>query len=136
MNKSFIAGRLTAKPAISTVSNDLKRATFTVAVDRKRRGAEGQSNADFLRIVCFGSRAEFIEQYVEQGDMVSVVGRIETGSYTDKNNNRVNTFNILADEVELIRKHKRPKAEATEPAKQTAPTNFMELGDDDELPFN
>ena len=136
MNKSFIAGRLTAKPMVSTVSNDLKRATFTVAVDRKRRGSEGQSNADFLRIVCFGKTAEFVEQYVEQGDMVSVIGRIETGSYTDKNNNRVNTFNIIADEFELIRKHNKPKAEATAPAKQTAPSNFMELGDDDELPFN
>lgn len=141
MNKALISGRLTAKPVITTGGNDLKIARFTVAVDRKRRGAEGQSEADFLRISCFGKQAEFVEQYVEQGDLVSIVGRIQTGSYNDeKTGRKVYTTNIISDTLELMRKHNKPVAEAEEAApKQETPamaSSFIEMDDDDELPFN
>lgn len=141
MNKALISGRLTAKPIVTTGSNELKIARFTVAVDRKRRGAEGQSEADFLRISCFGKQAEFVEQYVEQGDLVSIVGRIQTGSYNDeKTGRKVYTTNIISDTLELMRKHNKPSAEAEEDESKQASSsmanNFIEMDDDDELPFN
>lgn len=143
MNKALICGRLTAKPIVNTGSNELKIANFTVAVDRKRRGADGQSEADFLRITCFGKQAEFVEQYVEQGDLVSIVGRIQTGSYNDeKTGRKVYTTNIISETLELMRKHNKPsEGKDEQDAKRSSDSmmhaNFMEMDDDDDaLPFN
>lgn len=141
MNKVILCGRLTTNPAISETKNEVKMAKFTLAVDRRRRGAEGQSNADFLRVLCFNSQAEFVEKYIAQGDKVAIVGRIETGSYNDKDGKKVYTTDIMADSVELMAKRNKPAEEATsasaeEKSKPVMSNNFVELDDDDELPFN
>lgn len=141
MNKVILCGRLTTNPAISETKNEVKMAKFTLAVDRRRRGAEGQSTADFLRILCFNSQAEFVEKYIAQGDKVAIVGRIETGSYNDKDGKKVYTTDIMADSVELMAKRNKPtdadSAPAEEKPKSVMSSNFVELDDDDdELPFN
>lgn len=141
MNKVILCGRLTTNPAISETKNEVKMAKFTLAVDRRRRGAEGQSNADFLRVLCFNSQAEFVEKYVAQGDKIAIVGRIETGSYNDKDGKKVYTTDIMADSVELMAKRNKPTEDAPEAAvekpKPVMSSNFVELDDDDdELPFN
>lgn len=141
MNKVILCGRLTTNPAISETKNEVKMAKFTLAVDRRRRGAEGQSTADFLRILCFNSQAEFVEKYIAQGDKIAVEGRIETGSYNDKDGKKVYTTDIMADRVELMAKRNKPadadSASAEEKPKSVMSSNFVELDDDDdELPFN
>ena len=137
MNKVILCGRLTTNPIINETRSEVKVARFTLAVDRRRRGAEGQSNADFLRVTCFGNQAEFAEKYFAQGDMVSVIGRIQTGSYNNKEGQKVYTTDIMAEAVELQYKRNKPVAENdSENAKSVASSNFVELDEDDELPFN
>jgi single-strand DNA-binding protein len=141
MNKALICGRLTSNPTVNTITNDLKVANFTVAVDRKRKGSEGQSSADFLRISCFGKQAEFAEQYLQQGDLVSIAGRIQTGSYNDKHGNKVYTTTIVSEELDLMRKHNNSQEAKTTTniAQQDTSSKascFMEFDNDEELPFN
>lgn len=141
MNKVILCGRLTTDPAISETRNEAKMAKFTLAVDRRRKGSEGQSTADFLRILCFNAQAEFVEKYIAQGDKIAIEGRIETGSYNDKDGKKVYTTDIMADKVELMAKRNKPVDEAKVAddanSKSANTSNFVELADDDdELPFN
>lgn len=142
MNKVILCGRPTTDPVVTQLPNsENKAARFTLAVDRKRRGAEGQSNADFPRIQCYGKQVDFIEKYIKRGDIVSVVGRLQTGSYNDKAGNKVYYTDVIADSVELVysKNNATVNAEAANDEQDAKPVmgNFVEMDDDDdELPFN
>ena len=88
MNRVILMGRLTRDPNISysQSGDNMAIARFTLAVDRRGRRQDGadQQNADFIGCVCFGRQAEFAEKYLRQGTKVAVTGRIQTGSYTNK----------------------------------------------------
>lgn len=83
-------------------------ARFTLAVDRKFK-QEGQQSADFISCVAFGKQGEFVEKYLRQGSKVAVSGRIQTGSYTNKEGQKVYTTDIVTDEIEFA----ESKAEKT-----------------------
>jgi len=93
MNRVILMGRLTRDPNISYSQggDNMAIARFTLAVDRrgKRQDGADQQTADFIGCVCFGRQAEFSEKYLRQGTKVAVTGRIQTGSYTDKNGQKV-----------------------------------------------
>ena len=103
MNKVILMGRLTRDPQVRyTQGQDpMAIARFTLAVDRRGRKQEGQQDADFPSCTAFGKSAEFVEKYVHQGTKIVLTGRIQTGSYTNKDGVRVYTTDIIVDDQEF-----------------------------------
>ncbi len=104
MNKVILMGRLTRDPEVRYTSGDnqLAVARYTLAVDRrfKRNNDDGQS-ADFINCVVFGKSAEFAENYLRKGVKIAITGRIQTGSYTNKEGNKVYTTEVVVEEQEF-----------------------------------
>ena len=101
MNIVTISGRLTADPKISYGQGDSNAvARFTVAVERRFK-REGQQNADFISCVAFGKQAEFAERYLHKGIKMLFVGHIQTGSFTNKDGNRVYTTDVVIESQEF-----------------------------------
>ena len=97
MNKVILMGRLTKDPEIRTGNTQVAR--YTLAVDR--RFSNSEEKTDFINIVAFGKSAEFAEKYLKKGMKIVVTGRIQTGSYTDKDNKKVYTTDIVAEDQEF-----------------------------------
>ena len=147
MNKVILMGRLTRDPEVrySQGENSSAVARYTLAVDRRFK-RQGEQDADFIGCVSFGKTAEFIEKYLHQGTKVVVCGRIQTGSYTNKEGQRVYTTDVVAEEVEFV-ESKAASAEHSgggyQPVSRPEPSQavgdgFMNIPDgiDEELPFN
>lgn len=138
LNKVILMGRLTRDPEIRYSQGENKMAVgrYTLAVDRKYR-REGEDNADFVSCMCFGKAAEFAEKYLHKGTKIIIAGRIQTGSYTNKDGNRVFTTDVVVEEQEFA----ESKGSADNPIPPSASTSdgFMNIPegiDDSELPFN
>ena len=152
MNKVILMGRLTRDPEIrySQGNDQMAIARYTLAVDR-RFNRNGDQTADFINCVVFGKSAEFTERYFRQGMRVVVCGRIQTGSYTNKDGQRVYTTDVVAENVEFA-ESKNASAGNNDggyqnagfgggnnaPAPSGAGDGFMNIPDgiDEELPFN
>lgn len=133
MNKVILMGRLTRDPEVR-YSGDTAIARFSIAVDRKYKKDGGQE-ADFPSIVAFGKTAEFCEKYFRQGMKVALEGRLQTGSYTNKDGAKVYTTDVIAEAVEFAESKRQ---ESPQPPQTKADNNgFMEIPKDvaDELPF-
>ena len=148
MNKVLLMGRLTRDPQVSysQSGDNMAIARFTLAVDRRGRRQDGadQQNADFIGCVCFGRQAEFAEKYLRQGTKVVVVGRIQTGSYTNKDGQKVYTTDVVLDDIEFAESKSSAEGNGNgaqtpnRPAPSAAGDGFMNIPDgiDEELPFN
>ena len=103
MNKVILMGRLTRDPDVrySTGERQMTIARYTLAVDRRRRANDGEQTADFISCVAFDKNAEFAEKYLKQGTKIAVTGRIQTGSYTNKDGQRVYTTDVVVEECEF-----------------------------------
>lgn len=106
MNKVILMGRLTREPEVrySQGAEPLAIARYTLAVDRRGRRAAGNGDdqtADFIPCVAFGKAGEFVEKYLHQGTKIAVTGRIQTGSYTNKEGNRVYTTEVIVEDQEF-----------------------------------
>lgn len=136
MNKVELVGRLTRDPEVrySQNGNNTAVAHFSVAVNR-RYAKEGEQTADFINCVAFGKTAEFIERYFHKGNAIGITGRIQTGSYTNKDGAKVYTTDVLTEEVEFVEKKQDG---TTNNAPTTTDDGFMNVPDniDEELPFN
>ena len=102
MNKVILMGRLTRDPEVrySAGDNSMAIARYTLAVDRRFR-RDGEATADFINCVSFGKTAEFAEKYYRQGTKVLVTGRIQTGSYTNRDGQKVYTTDVVVEEQEF-----------------------------------
>jgi len=102
MNKVILMGRLTRDPDIrySQGENQMAVARFTLAVDRRFK-RDGDQTADFISCVAFGRTAEFFEKFIKQGTKVCVEGRIQTGSYTNRDNQKVYTTDVVVENAEF-----------------------------------
>lgn len=81
MNKAILTGRITKDPEIRYTQNGMANLQFTIAVDRQIRSADGQRQADFITCVAWGQQADFMSRYVKKGNMLAIVGRIQTRNY-------------------------------------------------------
>lgn len=145
MNKVNLIGRLTADPEVRYTQGDQPMciASYRLAVERRGKKAEGQQNADFISIKAFGKGGEFAEKYLHKGMKVAVSGHIQTGSYTNRDGQKVYTTYVIADEQEFCEsKAANDTAQNYTPKetqKETPPIDdFMSIpnGIDEELPFN
>lgn len=101
MNNVALIGRLTRDPELRYTTSQMAVATFSVAIDRPRR-ADREKETDFPRVTVFGKQAENCEKYLAKGMMVAIQGRLQTGSYTNKNGDKVFTTDVVAERVEFI----------------------------------
>lgn len=144
MNKVILLGNLTRDPEIrySQGEKQMAVARFSLAVNR-RFAKDGETNADFLNCTAFGKTAEFVEKYFRQGSRMSLVGRIENNNYTNKNGEKVYSFQIMVEEVEFAERKSAQSNNQTQNQNQPAQENsadddFMNIPDgiEDGLPFN
>lgn len=135
MNRSILSGRLSRDPEFR-YTGDLGIAKFTLAVDRKVKKGEPKQ-ADFINITCFGSLATFVEKYFHKGDGMNLEGRIQTGSYKNREGKTVFTTDIIAESIEFPLSNKGGNSQATQKP-ETTQNDFMSIpeGIEDELPFN
>lgn len=143
MNRVILMGRLTRDPAISYSQggDNMAIARFTLAVDRRGKKEDTQQTADFINCVAFGRQAEFAEKYLRQGTKVAVTGRIQTGSYTNKDGQKVYTTDVVLDDIEFAESKNASDnsySAPSRPAPSAAGDGFMNIpsGLDEELPFN
>lgn len=101
MNQVVLIGRLTKDPETSVSQSNTMVSRFTLAVDRDYK-RDGDQTADFIRIITFGKTAELVDAYLFKGRQVAVHGRIQTGSYTNKDGQKVYTTDIIADRVQFL----------------------------------
>ena len=145
MNKVILMGRLTRDPEVrySQGENSMAIARYTIAVDRRVRRDGDQQTADFINCVAFGRSGEFAEKYFHKGIKIAVTGRIQTGSYTNKDGQRVYTTDVIVEEQDFA---ESKSASANNAGAAAANGNaagsaigdgFMNLPDgiDEELPF-
>ena len=150
MNKVILMGRLTRDPEVRYSQGDAATAVgrYTLAVDRRFR-RDGEPTADFFNCVAFGRAAEFAERYLRQGTKMVVCGRLQTGSYTNRDGVKVNTVDIVVEEQDFAESKAASSASAPSNSYQAnqAPTpspsadigdGFMNIPDgiDEELPFS
>ena len=149
MNRVILMGRLTRDPEVRyTQGNEpMAVARYTLAVDRRVRRQDGnEQTADFINIVAFRKAGEFAEKYFRQGMRVLVAGRIQTGSYTNKDGQRVYTTDVVAENVEFAESKNASGGgdnSGFNPSDRPSPSSaagdgFMNIPDgiDEELPFN
>ncbi|MFT4007973.1 MAG: single-stranded DNA-binding protein [Lacrimispora sp.] len=140
MNNVQLVGRFTRDPEVRYSDGGSTVARFTVAVDRRFR-KEGQQEADFISCVAFGKTAEFVEKWFHKGERIGLAGHIQTGSYTNQDNQKVYTTDVVADNVEFVESRSASSSQAVDrpdPSRADA-DGFMNIPDgvDDEgLPFN
>ena len=134
MNKTILCGRLTADPDVrySQTAEPMAVARYTLAVDRKFK-KEGEQSADFINCVAFGKSAEFAEKYYRKGTKIIITGRIQTGSYTNKDGQKVYTTDVVVEEQEFA----ESKKDSSEKPQESSMNGFMNVpeGIADELPF-
>ena len=148
MNKVILMGRLTRDPEVRYSQGEQATAIarYTLAVDRRFK-RDGDQTADFIGCVAFGKLGEFAEKYLRKGTKVVVTGRIQTGSYTNKDGVKVYTTEVIVEEQEFAESRAEAEANRASFQRQSAPSpapsadagdGFMNIPDgiDEELPFN
>ena len=151
MNKVILMGRLCADPEVRYAQNQnqIAIARYRLAVDRRFK-REGDQTADFIPCIAFGKAAEFAEKYLRQGTKIIVTGRIQTGSYTNRDGQKVYTTDVVVEEQEFAESKSssdsyaasHPQNSAAAPSMPTpsaaSADGFMNIPDgiDEELPFN
>ena len=137
-------GRLTRDPEVrySVGDSPMAIARYTLAVDRRFK-RDGEQSADFINCLAFGKSAEFTERYFRQGMRVTVCGRIQTGSYTNRDGQKVYTTEVVVEEQEFAESKNASGAQSHHNSMDQAPKTdsgdgFMNIPDgiDEELPFN
>ena len=149
MNKVILMGRLTRDPEIRYSQGEQSTAVarYTIAVDRRFRRDGDQQTADFINCVAFGRQGEFAEKYFRKGIKIAITGRIQTGSYTNKDGQRVYTTDVVVEEQEFAESKNAASGNSDggyRPAERPAPSSaigdgFMNIPDgveDEGLPFN
>lgn len=135
MNNVVLIGRLTRDPEIRyTSENQMAVATFTVAIDRPARSGQ-EKKTDFPRVIAFGRQAENCERFLAKGRLVGVQGRIQTGSYTNKEGATVYTTDVVANRVEFLEyggKEEKSNREYPD-TPEAVPAGFRAT--DDDIPF-
>lgn len=137
LNKAILMGRLTRDPEMRYTQSNTPVTSFTLAIDRDRKGPNGERQTDFIDCVAWGKQAEFVKSWFAKGVMAIVVGRIQSRNWEDRNGNKRTSVEINVNEV-LFGESKKDKQSA--PATphfdlSVGDTDFEELGDMSGIPF-
>ncbi|MEG1470493.1 MAG: single-stranded DNA-binding protein [Anaerovoracaceae bacterium] len=138
MNSVQLVGRFTRDPEVRYADSGVSIARFNLAVDRQFK-KEGGDTADFIGCIAFGKTAEFVEKYFRKGTRIGINGRIQTGSYTNKDGVKVYTTDVVVDKVEFVEsKSSSGTDKDTGGYDQSNGDGFTNIpeGIDEELPFS
>lgn len=102
MNRVMLIGRITAKPELRYTGSNIPYSRFSVAVNRTFSNSQGQRETDFINVIIWRKQAENVCNFLDKGSLVSVEGRIQTGSYDDKDGNKRYTMDVVADSVQFL----------------------------------
>ncbi len=135
MNKVFLIGNLTRDPEMSETPSGIPYCRLGLAVNRPYSGSDGERATDFFNITVWRAQAENCGRYLKKGSKVSVVGSLQNRSYEDKDGNKRQVTDIIANEVEFlsVRNQSEASGEPEAPVRPSKPT--LQQVDDDELPF-
>lgn len=140
MNKVILTGRFTRDPEVRYTNDGTSIARFSIAVNRRFVKEGSDQKADFFNCVAFGRSAEFIEEYFAKGMKADLSGRIQTGSYTNKDGVKVYTTDIVVEEIEFGESKGSSQVQTASPTPnpEADPDGFMGIPDDidEEMPFN
>lgn len=139
MNKVILMGRLTRDPEVRYTTSGSAVATYSLAVNRPYKNADGKQEVDFINCVAIGKRGEFAEKYLRKGTQILVSGSIQTNNYVNKDGNKVYKTDILVDTHEFA--GGKSESQSAAPKDNTGASNdgFMSIPDgveDEGLPFN
>lgn len=149
LNKAILMGRLTRDPELRYTNSNTPVVTFSIAVDRNYSGNNGERQTDFIDIVAWRKTAEFVSQWFTKGQMIVVVGSIQSRRWQDKNGNNRTSIEVVADEVQFGESKRSSESGESSPSNNGGyPQNsgyrknpavdpdFSEITDDDgEVPF-
>ena len=132
MNKVILIGRLTRDPEVRTSQDGKPVARYTLAVNK------ADNKADFIRCVTFGKSAEFVEKYLHKAVKILIEGRLQTGSYTDRDGRKVYTTDVIVERHEFVESKEAAERNEDTFNQQMTTDGFMNIPDgiDEELPFN
>ena len=137
MNKVILMGRLTRDPIVryseDKDGDQMAVARYTLAVDRRRKGQENE--ADFISCVAFGRGGQFAEKYLHQGTKICVSGRIQTGSYTNKDGQKVYTTDVVVEDLEFAESRRAAAETQSQPDAGYEGGAPLDSVDDAGLPF-
>lgn len=126
MNRVELVGRLTAKPELRYTGSNLPYARFSVAINRTFSNAQGERETDFINIIVWRKQAENVCNFLDKGSLVSIEGRLQTGSYTDKDGNKRYSMDVVADSVQFLESK----------AQSQSRTQSMGNGDNEPSPYD
>ena len=146
MNRAMLVGRLTRDPELRYTSSNIPVATFTVAINRTFTNQSGEREADFINVVVWRKQAENVKNYVSQGSLVGVEGRIQSRSYDAKDGTKRYVTEVVADSVQFLETKSQSKNRENDNSKEEVKTTnveedpFADFGsnieiNDDDLPF-
>lgn len=148
MNKVCLIGRITKDPEIRYTANNIAVATFSLAINRTYKNANGEYDADFINCIAFRNTADLLGKYVHKGDQLGIEGHIQTRNYDDKDGKKVYVTEVVVDSLDFLQNKREEKNEpkATETATETATQAATEVDpykdfgeaieiSDDDLPF-
>lgn len=132
LNKAILMGRLTRDPELRFTQNKTAVASFTLAVNRDKKGSNGEQVGDFIDCVAWGRMGEFVKQWFTKGMLAIVIGRIQSRNWEDKNGNKRTTIEINAEDVSF---GETKKARGLKSSPNIEGDDFTELGDDGDVLF-
>ncbi len=134
MNRVILLGRLTAKPELRYTGSNVPFTRFSIAVNRAFSNQEGQREADFINIVAWRKQAETICNYFDKGNQIAIEGRLQTGSYDDKDGNKRYTTDVVLDQFHFVESKAQREASHTNDVSpydyQDAPVNDVNVEND------
>lgn len=124
MNKVMLVGRLTAKPELRYTGSNTAFLRFTVAVNRTFTNSDGKREADFINVVAWRKQAETIAKFFDKGNLIGIEGRLQTGSYDDKDGNKRYTVDVALDNFEFV----EGKKDGIVSADTSSPYDYQDTG--------
>ena len=144
-NKVILIGNMTADPELKQTASGISVSSFSIAVNRRFKGENGQQECDFINIVTWRQQAEFVCKYFKKGNPILICGQIQTRTWTDNQGQKRYATEVVADEVSFVASASQGTANENQNTSQNAPyvpdayknpsTDFVEIPDDESLPF-
>lgn len=133
MNKVFMIGRLTDKPELRYTNSNVPFARFTLAVNRQFSNQDGEKEADFINCLAWRKTAELVCNYLDKGSQIATEGRIQTGTYEDKDGNKRKSFDVVLDNVQFLDKVEAKKKEEQVHLEEDNNDPFADFGNELEI---
>lgn len=126
MNKVMLIGRLTAKPELRYTSSNIPYTRFSVAINRTYNNPQGQRETDFINIITWRKQAENVCNFLDKGSLVSIEGKLQTGSYDDKDGNKRYTMDVVADSVQFLESKSQSQGRSEMTNSEPSPYDYQD----------